>query len=304
MGISWGEIGFFYFFSTILLLLFQIPFDTKVICIAIANAFAVPYILFSIYYQWRVIKRWCPLCLTVQAALFMELAWSFINFWDSPLSFRLDIQYVYLIILCIVLPILSWYWLKPFFKKANAANIYGAAYKRLQNNPEIFTGLLEQQTKAPDGWQNLGINIGNPNAKNTIIKVCNPYCKPCAIMHSVLEEIINNNKNVQLKIIFKTFGNVKDKDAIIANHLMAIAGNNNSINIQHALDDWYMAKQKDYSAFTRKYGLNRELQKQHAKLEAMSDWCREAEIPYTPTIFVNGYRLPENYDVKELKNIL
>ena len=40
------------------------------------------------------------------------------------------------------------------------------------------------------------------------------------------------------------------------------------------------------------------------KLETMGTWCTGAEITATPTIFVNGHRLPENYDIEELRYIL
>lgn len=309
-GISWGEVGFCYFAATTLWLLFPaISFSDKISWLAIANAFAAPYILFSIYYQWKVLKQWCPLCLTVQAVLLLELIWNIANFWAAGFSIRLLMDGVLLrnmlsMALCVLLPIVAWYGMKPIFRKSKDANLYSAAYKRLQYNPDIFNSLLAQQAKAPDGWQQLGISIGNPDAGNIIIKVCNPYCNPCAMMHSVLEEIINYNKNVQLKIIFTTDNSEKDKGAIVVKHLMSIAAEGNALKIKLALDDWYLAEKKDYDAFAGKYVMNGELQSQGAKLDAMSNWCKEAEIPHTPTIFVNGYRLPEYYEVKELKDIL
>lgn len=81
-GMSWSEAGFFYFAATFLFLLFPgIAFITKVCILSIANCLAAPYIVFSIYYQWKVVKQWCPLCLTVQAVLAMELIWSVVNYW-------------------------------------------------------------------------------------------------------------------------------------------------------------------------------------------------------------------------------
>ena len=35
-----------------------------------------------------------------------------------------------------------------------------------------------------------------PNRENTIIKVCNSYCVPCAKAHAVFDEILLNNNNV------------------------------------------------------------------------------------------------------------
>ena len=68
LGMSWSEAGFFYFSGTLLFLLMPfIDFSQKTFVLAVANGIAAPYMLFSIYYQWRVVKQWCPLCLTVQA---------------------------------------------------------------------------------------------------------------------------------------------------------------------------------------------------------------------------------------------
>lgn len=50
--------------------------------------------------------------------------------------------------------------------------------------------------------------------------------------------------------------------------------------------------------------MNGEVEKQKETLEAMATWCKEAGITYTPTIFINGKRLPETYSIDELKNIL
>ena len=50
--------------------------------------------------------------------------------------------------------------------------------------------------------------------------------------------------------------------------------------------------------------MNGEVKQQENQIEKMKEWCKEAEITYTPTIFLNGKRLPENYKVEELKYIL
>jgi uncharacterized membrane protein/thiol-disulfide isomerase/thioredoxin len=310
-GISWGEIGFFYFASTTLLLLTPvISFVGKTAIISITNALAAPYIVFSVYYQWRVAKQWCPLCLTVQAVLAAELVWSMFNFWLPALHSPMPMSNYVLLTdggwmgAALGVPILAWYGLKPIFTKAKDYQLYYNAYKRLQYNPETFNSQLMQQPKAAESWQRLGITIGNPRAENTIIKVCNPYCGPCAKAHPKLEELIHQNNNVNLKIIFTARNNEHDRSAAVVKHLLAVAAEGNSLKTQQALDDWYLADKKDYQAFAIKYPMNGELTQQDNKVEAMDIWCRETEIMHTPTIFVNGYRLPENYNVEELKYIL
>lgn len=65
-----------------------------------------------------------------------------------------------------------------------------------------------------------------------------------------------------------------------------------------------MADKKDYDLFAAKYPVNIELKQQDAKVDAMYKWCNEMKIEFTPTFFVNGHQLPENYTVKDLNNFL
>ena len=311
LGMGWGELGFFYFAATtIFLLLPGLSFINKLPWLAIASTLAAPYIVFSIYYQYKVVKQWCPLCLAVQPILAMELIWALVNFWfNNSYSLQSSLSSTEFpspwgrIGGAVLLPIVVWYLLKPILLAAKDAPIYNAAYKRLLYNPEIFNGLLQQQATAPDGWQQLGINIGNPIAKNTILKVCNPYCGPCAKAHPVLEEIVKHNTDINVKVIFTASNDENDRGSKPVKHLLAIAEKQNLQVTEQALDDWYLTDKKDYEVFAGKYPMNGELKEQESKLDLMKKWCDDAEITGTPTIFINGKRLPETYSITELKNI-
>jgi uncharacterized membrane protein len=334
-GISWAEAGFFYFAATAIFLWFPgMAFTAKIPLLAIAATLAAAYIPFSIYYQYKVVKQWCPLCLAVQAILTIELLWAITSFWtnqnyslssllgSSPFPPpREGIGKAGAIMVCIFFPVVAWYLIKPLLLSFKNAPLYNAAYKRLLYNPEIFYGLLQQQQAAPNGWQTLGIDIGNPNAANTIIKVCNPYCGPCAKAHPVLEEIVKHNKDVKVKVIFTATNKEADRAGKPVKHLLAIAAMQNAEITEQALDGWYMAEKKDYEAFAAKYPLQGNLSNSknsssqqssafphpsgeiEGAVDLMKQWCDDAEITATPTIFVNGRRLPETYNINELKNI-
>lgn len=305
MGIKWSEAGFFYFAATTLFLFYPgIDFAAKLPWLAIAATGVGLYIPFSLYYQYKVVKQWCPLCLATQAVLLLEVLWAVFSYWRWPVAPLVDLPLISAIVICIVLPLVAWYGLKQLFYDAKDKTLYAAGYKRLLYNPDYFNQLLQEQTQAPDGWQALGINIGNPNASTTIIKVCNPYCGPCAKAHPVLEEIIHRNPDINLKVIFTASNKPEDRGAQPVKHLLALAARNDSVLTEKSMDDWYMADKKDYDAFAAKYPLNGELDEQGDKLTAMSKWCNEAGIVATPTIFINGKQLPETYQISELKNIL
>ena len=304
-GISWAELGFIYFASTILgLLLPNLSYDQKTVWLATANLIVVPYIAYSLYYQAVVVKQWCILCLMVQVVLAGEFIWSILFLYQNSANYLLKPPVILSIIFSVLTPTIIWMGLKKVLIKSNDHDLYMNAYKRLQYNPEIFEKLLQQQPRIPDGWQNLGIDIGNPTAQNIIIKICNPYCTPCDNAHPILEDIIKNNENVGLKVIYITRNNEMDKGMRITKHLLSIANNGERIKTQNALDDWYIHMNKNYEQFLDKYPLKPNLDSERSMITLMANWCDLAEVSHTPTIFINGHRLPENYELDELKFIL
>lgn len=303
-GISWAEAGFFYFAATTLFVVLPgTPIAEKTGWIAAANICVLPYILFSVYYQWRIVKQWCPLCLSVLTVLIMEFAWGFFNYWTLPVWPVITFNLMPAVLFSILFPIVGWYLLKPALTKINTSARYKTAYKRLLYNPQIFSSLLQQERTAAPGYENIGIQLGNPQATTTITKVCNPYCGPCAHAHPVLDEILAHNPNVNVQVIFATSNAENDAGRQVVQHLLAIASLGNEMQTRKALDDWYLNEQKSYPAFAARYPLNGELKMQEEKIEAMFNWCRKAEIQFTPTIFINGKQLPETYSLHELKNI-
>lgn len=308
-GISWVELGFFYFSSSFIFLLFPgVAFVSKVPLLIVSSSLVALYVPFSIYYQWRIIKQWCPLCLFIQLVLTMELIWAMTNYFTHNQSLVIFSQLLPVwnaIIVSLALPVVVWYLIKSKLVAANDSSHFDAAYKRLLYNPEIFNSLLQLQPSVPDGWQNLGIDIGNPDATNTIIKVCSPYCGPCSNAHIVLEDIIKRNKSVKLKVIFflssSDEANTVNKPVKL---LLAIASKGNLKLTEEALDAWYLPKKKDYNIFSTKFPMNGELKLQNEKIDRMKDWCLAADIIGTPTIFINGKKLPQTYNIDELKYLI
>lgn len=298
--ISWSEIGFFYFAGSFLSLLIN---PALLYTMAWLNVLALPYIIFSLSYQGFVVRQWCRLCVAVQALLLGEFIVSYssgILRW--PLIWGVNTTYYALV--CFLLPILIWYFIKPHFLKEQQTKNSGRELLRIKHNPDIFFALLERQRKVVLPDPQLGIIIGNPNAKNTILKVCNPFCAPCARAHKEIDELLEINDNIRVQIIFTDLKSRDEKMVQPARHLLAIAEKADNQLIAKALDDWYLSDKKEYPLFAAKYPLNGEINRQENKLQSMANWCKETKISYTPTLFINGYQLPAMYAPEDLKYLL
>ena len=303
--LSWSEVGFFYFTGALLALIFAENTSTNSIgVVAWTNILALPYTVFSLYYQWRVAKQWCVLCLAVQALLLLGGLNVITNNFLYPLP---QISFL-LITNCLLLfasPALIWYAVKPFILRLQEAKNTKREYLRIKFNAEIFETLLKKQKALTLSAEGLGIDLGNPAATNTIIKVCNPYCGPCATAHSKIESLLEHNDNVKIKIIFTTPNNETHQAIKPTRHLMAIATKGNSAEmLKQSLDDWYLPETKNYDLFAEKYPMNGELLQQGNKIEAMNKWCDEIKVSSTPTIFINGYQLPDAYSIEDLQYFL
>jgi uncharacterized membrane protein len=304
--LTWSEIGFYYFTGTFLFLLLGSAGLPALGLVAWLNLAALPYTVFSVYYQRFVARQWCPLCLIVQGLLVLEFLDFYFAFWRQswPHSLFNNGGIFLVFITSLLIPVFFWAFVKPFLIKSQNGDQYRKELMRLKHNPEIFEGLLVRQREVTQVPEGLGITLGNPQAAHTVIKVCNPYCGPCAKAHPLLEELLNENENVLVKIIFMATNEEHDRRAKPVRHLMAIFEKNDQRLIKKALDDWYLPEEKDYDVFAAKYPMNGELDRQNEKLAAMEAWCKESQILHTPTIFVDGHELPDLYAIGDLKDIL
>ena len=177
---------------------------------------------------------------------------------------------------------------------------------RLKSNKDVFERLLQKQKKIQFPVTGLGINFGTPNAKNTIVKVCNTYCGPCSEAHRKIDKLLSVNPNIAVKIIFQAPNDDQFPPTKPVKHFLAMAETNVSQSVMtEILDEWYFAKKKDYDAFAKKFPVSEALLlKQGQKVENMAAWVSQMEISFTPTLFVNGYQLPESYIIEDLQYLL
>lgn len=301
--LSWSEIGLIYFAGGLLSYVLSGKEGLGMIpVVAWLNILALPYTLFSVYYQWRVARQWCALCLVVQALLVLgalnAVAGGLLT-WQKHLS----LSSVVLLIICYALPAFVWYALKPIFLSLHKAKDTKRQHLRLKFNSELFGTLLQNQKRiAP--VEHLGITLGNPNATHTLVKVCSTYCGPCSKAHPEIEKLLAANTNLKVKIIFLAPNPEVNKNLLPTCHLLAIARQADTHRLHQALDDWYLPDEKDYDLFASRYPVPPVLLEQHEHIVAMNTWCEQEGIRSTPTIFLDGYQLPGSHNIEDLHYLL
>ncbi|QIP16721.1 peptidase C39 bacteriocin processing [Spirosoma aureum] len=293
--LSWTDVGLLYFAGGLITVLI-IGFQPAVRPLLSGLAWlALPYTLFSVYYQARVIRQWCSLCLAVQAVLLVEGMLAAIQLNALP-----DFVQPYLLILItFLLPTLAWVILKPLLAHLPKSRQDHNELMQFKRNPDLFRALLLQQPEMQPISADLHpIVLGNPNAKNILTIVTNPYCSPCARKHKEISGLLSRNSNIGVRVVFYTSENSNDRITKLAQHLLAL----DSSLVDDALTAWFSQPQHNYERWASKFPANLENTLQVALEHGR--WCRTAQITFTPTSFLNNFRFPGYYHIGDITWLL
>lgn len=299
--VSWSEIGFIYFVGGLLSLL--VDFNT-IYLISILSLFSISYVFFSIFYQWKIAKQWCTLCLGVQAIFILEFTITVV-FLSSLSRMALDYFLFNKIFFSFLIPTLIWLILKPYLMKYQNRKSDSFKFSRLIGRKEVFNLLMENQLNKKNYPENLGIVFGNPLAENTLLKICNPYCKPCSMVHKEMEKLLKNHYDkLKIQIVYLS---LTEKTRQLVFHFLALYSQYEKEMCKRALNDWYLNTEKNYQKFIRKYPVKLNGQNNEYKdhINAMNDWCDLMNIKFTPIFYFNGSRLVNDiYQVEDLNHLL
>jgi protein-disulfide isomerase len=234
----------------------------------------------------------------VQGILWLE----FFSFLPSLLH---DLQMLTLVewsnlVIGMTIPILGWMLIKPYLLQAKQIAPLKAQLRKFKYNKALFNKMMNDEVKYPLPEEEHSLIIGNREAEHIITIVSNPYCQPCSEAHKMLDEWLHRRDDVKLQIVFSTSESEEDKKNTVASHLMSLQAARNNESLKRALDDWYEQKQKNYEGWAKEYPVKDQTNYKKA-LHEQREWCKLTEITSTPTLFINGRKLPINYQATDIQ---
>lgn len=291
--IGWSEIGFAYFMSNVFIIAF---FPQFVSYLAVINICALPYSFWSVWYQKVKAKQWCPLCLIVQSLLWVvfvvNLTFGFIQIPNFNVEDILVVGCIYLI------PLLAINIITPKLSDGERMEQITQEINSIKADEEIFFNLLKKQPQYEVDKSTSHIILGNPDANILITVFTNPHCNPCAKMHSRIEEFLTQTDKLCIQYIFSSF----DESLDLSNKfLTAIYLNNSSEKTKEIYAEWFEKGKSAKEEFFMKYQVNYNNKNVEQEFEKHELWKKNTGLRATPTILVNGYKLPDNYKIEDLK---
>lgn len=303
LGVSTATLGLAYFLGMLLWLTIYSYNCTIIALTSWLHLLVTPLPFIFIYYQYKVIRKWCPLCLIVQLTIILVLA-TYLFSTDFLSVFSIDViqPYLFVGLICFTLSFCLGVILHAWLKANHRRYILQEQMKHLLYDKEVFYTLLQKERWTTPPPSSLGIFQGNINGDIHLVMVCNPYCSPCAKTHSVITSLLDINNNIKLQIIFFTKNNSNRRS--IVSYFLSLYGKG-KIQASDFLDKWYSEKNMTLEQFSKLYHLdNNSLTENEEVIEQMNEWCNVEGVKYTPTIYLDGCKLPAMYDAEDVKYFL
>ena len=308
-SLTLSDIGFIYFTSLFIFLVWSSTFGLQQLnalkLLEILAFFSLLFTLYSIWYQARIVKQWCRLCLIVISILWIQAGIIFFqavligHLLINDLSFQVILRFAF----CLVISFL-WLLIKEGITKQNLLEATRVKLLKWQRNPDIFLFLSKKQKVIESEIFQDEIVLGNVNAPFRFIVACSPYCGPCAQQHKQITELLNiHSEKVCITIRFVV--NLNDRSDLkyvtveeILRKYHAYQSRKDQLKL---LEDWYTTMNLDTWRMKWQAKSNIKIDK---ILNYFSNWAKEENITHTPTTFLNGFRVPDQYEFKDFNYLI
>lgn len=295
---SWSEIGLAYFIANIIIITITPQFHSGIVLI---TYIAMIYGIWSIWYQGTKVKKWCTLCLSVQANIWLQGTYNTILLYNGVIRLYNVFVSTIIVVLFIALMIVTLHFVVKSYLDNSVISATVQIMRRFQVDNDVFKAKYIKEKVFSDASTISSVFFGDVQAQYKLTIVSNPYCSHCRDLHNKIDTIIRKKDlRISIRFIFLSFAPQYDyacKILIAAYHQM---------NKEETLDiysSWYMNLGKNDETFAQDYGLDINSEDVTREYELHKRWTLENKVQKTPYVLVNNHVLPSIYTIEDLEKM-
>lgn len=296
-GISISALSLTYFLTQFIFFFFS---AWNPLLLTVVQSLAVPVMaitFFSVYAQAFVLKKWCALCLGIVSVLLMQGLLPLLSgnalFPAGSLSLLINFFLAQAMLTAIWIPV------RNGIKGLRVQLEEAAELKKWKRDQLLFTAQWEEMPAVDVTLWPEELVIGDPGSPLHITVACNPYCGPCARDHKamhLIHQLYPDKCHIRFRFTCSPGSMDKRTEAVKA-LLVKGASLPDDASRAQMLDDWFAFM--DMEKWKERWGIIEEKNVEHL-LTMHHNWIEEANIIGTPTLFINGRRLPRKYTAMDL----
>lgn len=273
------------------------------------NAYALFYLFasmgvlilpYTIYYQWRIIKQWCTLCLGVSLVVALLFVCGMVFLFNTDFLFAFNYREFGVLIFSLLFVSFLWLEIKDIWKENTSLKRIEFNYIKIKKNPIHFKAALEQSKSLTKPMYS-PIIMGNEEAEDKITVVLSPLCIHCRNYYKNIQSMLEKHSGLRVEFLFNV--NVSNKfnpSSNIARRLIEIYNDNG--DTVEAFSDW-SNDVMELTSWLNKWGKPKNSESEQQVLEHFK-WCKDNKINYTPAVIYKNYILPDTYQLKDLSYFL
>ncbi|MFC6096427.1 vitamin K epoxide reductase family protein [Flavobacterium qiangtangense] len=294
-NVTFSDIPIIFFGSSLFSLLLD-PANAVAI-IALLSFFSIPIILYSIWLQKAVLKKWCPLCLIVSLLVIIQ---SLPLFYFQSISMPEILGNGYYSYLSFGAVFILWVFINPLIEGKTKSFEKVNELLRFKRDINIFK-FLAREVSSLEGIEYLtGINIGSNDCNLNVKLFLSPSCGYC---HSSYSDACSLVKKYPDKVNLSVFFNINPENLSnpylkVVQSLVAIQSESGSKAFE-AINDWHIEKMQ-LDDWLKKWNRNEISENVNDEIQKQYDWCFKNGFNYTPVKLVNTFILPKQYEINEL----
>ena len=299
-GYSWSEVGMGYFVAHFLM---TSMCSSAIPILSVIGWCAMFYGLWSVYYQSCIAKQWCVLCVCVQILLWVNGVASIalqndLFFVARAVSWYCVSDGIIFLAITVVITVIVHQIVKSI-KQEKSIRDMTYQYNVLKCNNGVFRHILHQRDFIPTCLADSMIVFGNEKSQCRITILTNPHCNPCAVMHKQVEELlVRYGDRLSVQYIFLAFNeNLKKSNRF----LIAVFQQLGKVKALEIYRKWYELGKYQAETFMAQYSdVHCDTFSVEQELQHQISWISRFGMTTTPTILVNSYVLPPEYNLGDL----
>jgi uncharacterized membrane protein/thiol-disulfide isomerase/thioredoxin len=267
------------------------------------SACCIPFILFSVFYQRFVVKKWCPLCLSVMGIILLENI-LFLFYGQTKLNFTALHSSIILMLFSFISSLIALQWIKQSSK--NSYKLFNTikSQLKLKRNPIIFASLFGHEAFSSLPKDDSFI-IGEKESAITITTLLSPFCIPCKKTANEIIELIERYPQL-IQWHIRLDGVTSSEYAEINKIQLSLAelyfkGDSSKVKLS-IIKDWF--KEQNFESFSKEHAIKSISKEsirffaQHVKNNGM------LKTNKVPTVWINNRTLPQEYSIKDIPFLL
>lgn len=296
-----SDASLIYFFVLTLFSVFLVFKDSFVVysCLALLS---VPVVIYSIFTQYFIVKKWCVLCLGIVLILVLHILLISIYYFKTTILNVTDIEKLVSFLFVFVLTTFIFLEIKKLIKKDLVNKNIEVKYNQLKRKYPVFKALLNSDKNIDqDTLEEMeAVVIGEDKAPIVLNAVLSASCIHC---HKVYQNLIKlwtkNPGQLKIRLVFNVNAeNLNNPYNVIYKQAVSYYLKGDQEKVMAVLNDWHIER-ISFEEWKLRWA-DEQAEIGTEIIQRQYHWCLENKIFHTPAIILNGQLLPKEYDVHEL----